>query len=65
MDTKVRILRDLRHLLKPDGILVNIVSTPEIYCNEWASFTTSDFPENRNAKPGDPVKIITTDFEDR
>ncbi len=65
MDTKVSILRDLRHLLKPDGILVNIVSTPEIYCNEWASFTTRDFPENRNAKPGDPVKIITTDFEDR
>ena len=64
-DTKVRIVRDLRHLLKPDGIFLNIVSTPEIYCNEWASFTTSDFPENRNAKPGDPVKIITTDFEDR
>ena len=23
---------------------------------------TKDFPENRDAKPGDPVKIITTDF---
>lgn len=65
MDTKAHLFRDLAALLKPDGILVNIVSAPEIYWNEWASFSTKDFPENRNAKPGDPVKIITTDFEDR
>jgi len=65
MDTKVRLFRDLRVLLTPDGILVNIVSAPENYWNEWASFSTKDFPENRNARPGDPVRIITTDFEDR
>jgi len=65
METKVRLFHNLRALLKPDGVIVNIVSAPEIYCNEWASFSTNDFPENRNAKPGDPVKIITTDFEDR
>jgi SAM-dependent methyltransferase len=65
MDIKVRLFRDLRALLTPDGILVNIVSAPEIYWNEWASFSTKNFPENRNALPGDPVKIITTDFEDR
>jgi len=65
METKVRLFRDLRDLLTPDGILVNVVSAPEIYWNEWASFTTKDFPENRNARPGDAVKIITTDFEDR
>jgi len=65
METKVRLFCGLRGLLKPDGILVNIVSTPEIYLNEWASFTTRNFPENRNAGPGDPVRIITTDFEDR
>jgi hypothetical protein len=52
-------------LLSPDGTVVNIVSAPEIYWNEWASFSTKDYPENRNARPGDPVKIITTDFEDR
>jgi SAM-dependent methyltransferase len=63
--TKVRLFRDLRALLKPDGILVNIVSAPEIYLHEWASFSTKDFPENRTAKPGDLVKTITTDFEDR
>ncbi len=65
METKVRLFGGLRELLKPEGILVSIVSTPEIYVNEWASFTTRDFPENRNAGPGDEVKIITTDFEDR
>jgi SAM-dependent methyltransferase len=64
-ETKVHLFRALRHLLAPGGILVNIVSTPEIYLNEWASFTTKDFPENRRARPGDQVKIITTDFEDR
>jgi SAM-dependent methyltransferase len=64
-ETKVRLLRSLRELLRPDGILVNIVSAPEIYVNEWASFSTKAFPENRNARPGDPVRIITTDFEDR
>lgn len=65
MDTKVRLFRDLRALLTTDGILVNIVSNPEIYLHEWASFSTKDFPENQKAKPGDPVRIITVDFEDR
>jgi hypothetical protein len=49
----------------PEGRIVNIVSSPEIYVHEWASFSTRDFPENRYAKPGDVVRIITTDFGDR
>ena len=65
METKLRLFRDLRALLKPGGIFVNLVSAPEIYWNEWSSFSTKDFPENRAARPGDPVKIVTTDFEDR
>jgi SAM-dependent methyltransferase len=64
-ETKARIFRDLRGLLAPEGVLVHIVSTPEIYCHEWASFTTRDFPENRQAKAGDVVRIITTEFKDR
>lgn len=63
--TKVRILRDLRGLLKPSGKLVSVVSAPEIYVNEWASFSTKDFPENRTARAGDIVRIVTTDFPDR
>ena len=64
-ETKRCLFRDLRGLLAPDGILVNIVSAPEIYVNEWASFSTKDYPENQKARAGDHVKIITTDFEDR
>ena len=65
MENKVRLFRHLRSLLTPDGVIVNIVSAPEIYWNEWASFTTKEFSENRNARAGDLVRIITTDFEDR
>jgi len=63
--TKVRIFRDLGALLKPSGKLISVVSTPEIYTHEWASFTTKDYPENRHARSGDVVRIITTDFADR
>jgi len=62
--TKLEILRDLRGLLKPSGTLVSVVSAPEIYVNEWASFSTKAFPENRSARAGDIVRIVTTDFPD-
>ena len=65
MQAKVRLFRDLRALLTAGGVIVNVVSAPEIYVHEWASFSTRDFPENRSAGTGDLVKIITTDFEDR
>jgi len=64
-ESKLRLFSDLRALLAPGGILVNIASAPEIYWNEWTSFTTADFPENRNAKPGDAVRIVTKEIEDR
>jgi hypothetical protein len=41
-----------------------VVSAPEIYTHEWASFSTTNYPENRNARTGDVVRIITTDFAD-
>ena len=62
---KTRIFRDLGKLLKPSGCLVSIVSSPEIYTHEWASFTTKDFPENALARSGDVVRIITTDHPDQ
>ena len=34
--TKACLFCDLAAMLKSDGIIVNIVSAPEIYCNEWA-----------------------------
>jgi ubiquinone/menaquinone biosynthesis C-methylase UbiE len=63
-DNKVRILRDLRRLLNRKGTLVQIVSRPEIYLHEWASFSTKEFPQNRFAKSGDKVRIIVTDHAD-
>lgn len=62
---KVRIFGDLQKLLKPKGVLVSLVSCPEIYSHEWASFTTKDFPENSAARSGDVVRIIVTDHQDR
>jgi hypothetical protein len=52
-------------VLKEDGRIINLVSSPEIYCHEWASFSTKDFPENKRAKSGDRVRIIKTDIEDK
>jgi ubiquinone/menaquinone biosynthesis C-methylase UbiE len=65
METKVALLRQMRRVVKREGIIVNLVSAPEIYAHEWASFSTKDFPENHFAKSGDAVKIIVTDIEDR
>jgi len=62
---KAEHLRALRNLLAPDGRIVNLVSTPEIYTHEWASFSTRDYPENREARDGDVVRIVMTDVTDR
>ena len=42
-----------------------LVSSPEIYTHEWASFSTRDFPHNREARSGDVVRIVMTDVADR
>lgn len=63
-EKKVALFRELRNILTADGRIVNLVSSPEIYTHEWASFTTMDFPENRYAKSGDRVRIVITDMED-
>ena len=65
MEKKVMLFKEMGSLLNHEGRIVNLVSAPEIYTHEWASFTTKDFPENKDAKSGDNVKIIMTDVEDR
>ena len=62
---RCELLRGLRDLLNNKGRMVLLDSTPEIYTNEWASFTTKDFPENRRAKSGEKVRIVMTDVADR
>ncbi len=65
MERKVQAFQELRRVLAPGGRIVAVVSAAEIYLNEWASFSTQDFPENRQAKSGDTVRIIMLDVEDR
>lgn len=63
MEHKVNLFKNLGALLNPDGKIISIVSSPKIYTHEWESFTTKDFPENKNAKSGDIVKIINTSID--
>ena len=65
LERKVGLFAELGSLLFPEGRIVSLVSSPEIYTHEWASFSTKDFPGNRLARSGDKVKIIMTDVEDR
>jgi SAM-dependent methyltransferase len=63
--TKTRIFSDLAKLLAPNGTMVSLVSAPEIYTHEWASFSTRDFAENASARTGEPVRIVVTDHQDK
>lgn len=64
LERKVTLFRSLALVMKPGGVLVNVVSNPDIYLHEWASFSSKDFPENRSARDGDMVRIITRDHGD-
>lgn len=64
MERKVALFRSLRLLLRSHGRIVTVVSTPEIYVHEWASFSTRAFPENRTARSGEAVRIVMLDVED-
>jgi SAM-dependent methyltransferase len=64
MERKVRIFRGLAEHLPATGRIVSVVSSPELYVNEWASFSTRIFPENARAKNGDIVRTVITDIDD-
>ncbi len=64
-EKKLANFKGIAGLLRQDGVMVNLVSSPDIYVNEWASFSTKDFPENKKAQNGERVKIIMTDVEDK
>jgi SAM-dependent methyltransferase len=64
-ETKAELFGSLKRLLAKRGCIVNLVSSPDIYVHEWASFSTRDFPENREAKSGDRVRIVMLDVKDR
>ncbi|MBF8295469.1 MAG: hypothetical protein HW389_2014 [Bacteroidetes bacterium] len=64
MEKKVLHFQSLKRLLNRNGRIVSVVSSPEIYVNEWASFSTKDFPENRAAKSGEKALIVMLDVDD-
>ena len=64
-ERKITLFRSLAGILNDGGIIVNLVSSPDIYTHDWASFTTSIFPENRTAKNGDIVRTLMKDVDDR
>jgi hypothetical protein len=57
-------LSEMARVLRPEGAIVNLVSTPEMYTHEWVSFSTQDFPQNRRAGCGDHVLIINKSIGD-
>jgi SAM-dependent methyltransferase len=63
-DQKLKNLQAIKNVMKEDACLIMLVSTPDIYVNEWASFSTRNFPGNWKAKSGDRVQIIMTDVDD-
>ena len=62
---KLLSIRALSDLLAPLGRVIAIVSSPEIYVHEWASFSTKEFPANWQARDGDQVRIVMLDVPDR
>jgi SAM-dependent methyltransferase len=61
---KVGLFRGLSRLLAPRGRMVNLVSSPDIYTHEWASFSTAAYPANTRARSGDIVLIVNTAISD-
>lgn len=60
----IKILKEMRRVLKKDGTIIIITGTTEGYTDDWASFLCN-FPENKNLKSGDKAKVIirNTDIE--
>ncbi len=65
MEQKVTLFRGLAERLRPDGRIINLVSSPDIYTHEWASFSTKEFAGNFTARTGDYVYTMMLDVEDR
>ena len=64
VERRAALLTGLRSLLSEEGRIIILGSTPDIYVHEWASFTTVAFPENRQAKSGELVRIVMKDVPD-
>ncbi len=64
LQNRIDILAGLGALLAPEGILVLVDSTPELYVNDWASFSCREFQHNHHARSGDIVSTRVRDVDD-
>jgi len=62
--SKPDLFRQLAGLLEPEGTLLNLVSSEELYRLEWASFSTAAFPGNAAPEPGAAVFTVMKDVPD-
>lgn len=62
---RIDLFRQLADRLAPAGRILNLVSAPELYVNDWVSFSTREFDENRRAVSGDVVRVTMLDVPDR
>jgi SAM-dependent methyltransferase len=63
-ENKERLFRMIGALLRDGGCFLNLVSSPELYVHEWASFSTKEFAGNATAKTGDVVRTVMLDVAD-
>ena len=63
-EKKVALFSGLAELLQPSGKIINLVSSPDIYTHDWASFKCTQFPENFAARTGDYVYTMMLDVDD-
>ena len=64
-EKKASLFRALHKLLTAHGKIVNLVSSPDIYLHEWASFSTREFAGNFTARTGDYVYTKMLDVDDQ
>jgi len=64
-EERIKLLSELGKKLSHSGVMVLLDSTPELYVNDWASFTTTIFEQNKKARSGDIVKVLMLDVEDK
>lgn len=48
--------REAKRVMKPNGTFIAVTGSQEFYSRNWLPFKT-DYPENKNLKSGDKVKI--------
>jgi SAM-dependent methyltransferase len=63
-ENKERLFRMIGASLRDGGCFLNLVSSPELYVHEWASFSTNAFAANAAAKTGDVVRTVMLDVAD-